>query len=140
MILEDVVEARAYQHKESIENESLDGPVSTILEDAAEESKNHRHRLESLIDKFEVNFGDKAEIKKLVAERYQSEINFEGILHDQLRSEKTAYRFYDNLISDIESSETTFSIERDQLLSVLREIRQEEKDGVEELKELIEAR
>jgi hypothetical protein len=74
----------------------------------------------------------------LVEQQYEADQDFDGVLYDQLCNEETAYKFYDDLIGAIEESEASFSIDRDRLLSVLREIRAEEEEGVEEVAELME--
>ena len=80
------------------------------------------------------------EIQTLVEAQYESDDEFDGVLYDQLCNEETAYKFYDDLIEAIETSETDFSIDRDRLLSTLERIRDEEADGVEEVTELMEER
>ena len=62
------------------------------------------------------------------------------MLYDQLCNEETAYKFYDDLITAIEGSDVRFTIGRERLLSVLRAIREEEAEGVEEVTELMETR
>ena len=104
MVLEEVVEARAYKHHETLDEEEL---------------------------------GD--EIETLVAARYESDTDFDGVLYDQLCNEETAYKFYDDLITAIESSDVQFTIGRERLLETLRGIREEEKEGVEDVTELMEA-
>jgi hypothetical protein len=76
----------------------------------------------------------------LVAARYESDTDFDGVLYDQLCNEETAYKFYDDLIEAIEASDVQFSVDRDRLLSTLRAIREEEKEGAEEVTELMETR
>ena len=105
MVLEEVVEARAHKHHETLDEEEL---------------------------------GD--EIEQLVAARYESDTDFDGVLYDQLCNEETAYKFYDDLITAIEGSDVRFTIGRKRLLSVLRAIREEEAEGVEEVTELMETR
>ena len=72
--------------------------------------------------------------------QYEADEDFDGVLYDQLCNEETAYKFYDDLIAAIEGSDVRFSIDRDRLLSVLEEIREEEKEGVEDVTELMETR
>ena len=140
MVLEEVVEARAYKHSETLEADELDAEIEELLEEAAAESAAHRKRLESLVDELDADPVAYEEIEKLVAARYESDTDFDGVLYDQLCNEETAYKFYDDLITAIEDSEIEFSIDRDRLLSVLREIREEEKEGVEEVTQLMETR
>ncbi len=140
MVLEEVVEARAYKHHETLAADELDADIVELLEEAAEESEEHRKRLEELVDELEADPVAYEEIEALVAARYEAEADFDGVLYDQLCNEETAYKFYDDLIGAIESSEVTFSIDRERLLTVLREIREEEKEGVEEVTRLMEDR
>lgn len=140
MVLEEVVEARAYKHSESLGQDALDPDIEALLADAAEESAEHRERLEALVDELEADPVAYEEIERLVEARYESDSDFDSVLYDQLCNEETAYKFYDDLIAAIENSDVRFSIDRDRLLSILAEIREEEAEGVEEVTELMEAR
>jgi hypothetical protein len=60
------------------------------------------------------------------------------VLYDQLCTEETAYKFYDDLIEAIEGSDVRFSVDRDSLLRVLREVRDDEEEGAEAVTELME--
>jgi rubrerythrin len=138
MVLEEVVEARANKHHETLEDVPED--VVDLLEEAAEESAEHRRRLEELIGELEADTVDYEEIERLVAAQYEADTNTDGVLYDQLASEETAYKFYDDLIGAIENSDVRFGIDRDRLLAVLREIRADEEDGVEAVTRLMETR
>ena len=140
MVLEEVVEARAHKHYETLDDDELDPEIVELLEDAAEESSEHRRRLETLVDELNADPVAYEEIETLVAARYESDTDFDGVLYDQLCNEETAYKFYDDLITAIEGSEIEFSLDRDRLIAVLREIRADERDGVEEVTELMERR
>jgi len=140
MVLEEVVEARAYKHHETLDEEELDEEIVSLLGEAAEESAEHRRRLEGLVDELDADPVAYDEIEELVAAQYESDTDFDGVLYDQLCNEETAYKFYDDLVAAIESSDVRFTIGRDRLLSVLREIREEEKEGVEDVTELMETR
>lgn len=140
MVLEEVVEARAYKHYETLGDDELDAEIIELLTDAAEESAEHRRRLETLVDELDADSVAYEEIEALVAARYESDTDFDGVLYDQLCNEETAYKFYDDLINAIDNSEIEFSIDRERLLTILREIRDEERDGVEEVTRLMERR
>ena len=140
MVLEEVVEARAHKHYDTLDDAELDPGIATLLEDAAEESGEHRRRLEALVDELDADPVAYEEIETLVAARYETDTDFDGVLYDQLCNEETAYKFYDDLILAIEGSEIEFTIDRPRLLTVLKEIRAEERDGVEEVTELMERR
>ncbi|CAI48840.2 ferritin domain protein [Natronomonas pharaonis DSM 2160] len=140
MVLEEVVEARAHKHRETLDAEELDPETADLLDEAAEESETHRKRLESLVDELDAEPVAYDEIETLVAARYESDTDFDGVLYDQLCNEETAYKFYDDLITAIEGSDVEFSIDRERLLSVLREIRADEKEGAEQVTELMEER
>ncbi|ESS07506.1 MAG: hypothetical protein A07HB70_00046 [uncultured archaeon A07HB70] len=62
------------------------------------------------------------------------------MLYDQLCNEETAYKFYDDMIEAIEGTDARFAVDRERLLSVLRTIREDEADGVEDVTELMERR
>jgi rubrerythrin len=136
VVLEEVVEARAAKH--AGESAGVDEHVRTFMEEAAAESADHRDRLEALIADLQADTIPFEEIQALVEEQYEADGDFDGVLYDQLCNEETAYKFYDDLIGAIETSEAAFGVDRDHLLSVLREIRADEEDGVEEVTRLME--
>jgi len=140
MVLEEVVEARAHKHYETLGDDELSSEIVDLLEGAAVESGEHRRRLESLVDELDADPVAYEEIETLVAARYETDTDFDGVLYDQLCNEETAYKFYDDLIAAIEESEIEFTIDRERLLSVLRGIREEEREGVEEVTELMDRR
>ena len=145
IVLEEVVEARAHHHHRSLspeDRQDLDEAIEELLEHAAEESAEHREQLEGLIDDLDAESVPYDEIEALVEATYNRTRpeDFDGILYDQLHGEETAYKFYDDLIRAIEGSDTEFAIDRDRLLRVLREIRAEEEEGVEEVTTLMEER
>ncbi|PSQ15129.1 rubrerythrin [Halobacteriales archaeon QS_8_69_26] len=145
VVLEEVVEARANRHIESMSEEeraALDEEIRDLLEDAAAESADHRARLEELIDDLDADTVGYEEIEALVREHYAatSPEDFDGVLYDQLCNEETAYKFYDDLITAIEEGEAEFGIDRDRVLSTLRRIRAEEEEGVEEVTGIMERR
>jgi ferritin-like protein len=145
IVLEEVVEARAYHHHRELsedEQAELDEEIEELLEHAAEESADHRQRLEALIDDLEAESIAFEEIEALVDGQYgqTKPEDFDGILYDQLHSEETAYKFYDDLIGAIEGSDARFGVDRDRLLETLREIRDEEEEGVREVTEIMETR
>jgi hypothetical protein len=137
VVLEEVVEARAAKHADTAD---LDDGVRAFLREAAAESATHRERLDGLVAELEADTVGFDQVKALVEARYEADEEFDGVLYDQLCNEETAYKFYDDLIEAIETSEATFSIDRDRLLGVLREIRREEEEGVEDVTELMEQR
>ena len=139
VVLEEVVEARADKHAQ-VTGADLDEDVLALFEHASEESAEHRDRLEGLIEDLDADTVPFDEIKALVEAQYEADDDFDGVLYDQLCNEETAYKFYDDLIGAIAASETSFSIDRERLVSTLEEIRDEEADGVEEVTRLMEAR
>jgi rubrerythrin len=139
MVLEEVVEARAHQQHERLDDE-LDEATRELLAHAAEESAGHRERLADLVDELEADAVAYEEIEELVAARYDPDTNTDGVLYDQLANEETAYKFYDDLVGAIESSDVRFGVDREHLLGVLREIREDEAAGVERVAKLMEAR
>ena len=141
VVLEEVVESRAAHHLETLPDEersAIDDAIEELLAEAAEESAEHRDRLETLIEELDADTVPYEEINALVDARYGPPEDTDGLLYDQLCNEETAYKFYDDLIAAIEASETTFAVDRSRLLETLREIREEERDGVEEVTELME--
>lgn len=144
VVLEELVEARAYEHYRSLAEEAgeVDEEIEELLLEAREESGEHRERLEALIDDLEAESIPYGRIETLVREKYgkSKPEDVEAVLHDQLTSEQTAYNFYDGVVDAIESGEATFGIERDRLLSTLRDIRAEEAEGAEEVNEVLSGR
>ncbi|WP_290810209.1 ferritin-like domain-containing protein [Halovivax sp.] len=142
-VLEEVVESRAAHHLETLPDEergAIDDDVEALLAEATEESAEHRERLEALIDELDAETVPYEEINALVDARYGPPEDTDGVLYDQLCNEETAYKFYDDLIEAIEASDATFAIDRDRLLETLREIREEEKEGVQDVTEIMERR
>ncbi|GAB7091955.1 rubrerythrin [Halorubrum luteum] len=141
IVLEEVVEARAYHHYRSVDDE-LDSDIESLLEGAAEESADHRRQLEALIADLDVESVPFDEVESLVEARYgrTQPDDFDGVLYDQLCNEETAYKFYDDLIEAIEASDASFSVDRTELLDTLKAIREEEAEGVREVTEVMERR
>jgi rubrerythrin len=142
VVLEEVVEARAYRHYQSLseEDRALGPKVEALLADAAEESADHRERLEALIDDLDAESVPFEDVETLVKEHYAKTKpeDFDGVLYDQLCNEETAYKFYDDLVVAVEGSDATFSVDRDRVLSVLRSLREEEAEGVERVTRIME--
>ncbi len=139
MVLEEVVEARAGQHYETLPAAERHAAIEDLLEHAATESASHRERLEHLIADLDADPVAYDEIEQLVAARYESDTDTDGVLYDQLANEETAYKFYDDLVTAIENSDVRFSIDRDRLLATLREIRADEAAGVERVTDLMDS-
>lgn len=140
VVLEEVVEARALHHYQSLAEAELDPEIESLLEHAAEESAEHRDRLAVLVDDLDAEQIPFEQIETLVGERYERDESTDGVLYDQLCNEETAYKFYDDLIDAIESSTVEFGVDRERLIRTLSEIRAEEEEGVEEVTRLMEKR
>ncbi|RQG87016.1 ferritin-like domain-containing protein [Natrarchaeobius halalkaliphilus] len=143
VVLEEVVESRAAHHLESLppeQRDAVDDEIRELLVEAASESADHRERLEALIDDLDAETVAYEEINALVDAQYGPPEDTDGVLYDQLCNEETAYKFYDDLIDAIEASDVEFAIDRDRLLETLSEIRTEEKEGAEEVTEIMEHR
>ncbi|WP_247728363.1 ferritin-like domain-containing protein [Halovivax limisalsi] len=143
IVLEEVVESRAAHHLESLpadERAAIDDEVRELLDEAAAESATHRDRLEALVAHLEAETVSYDEINALVDARYGPPEDTDGVLYDQLCNEETAYKFYDDLIEAIEASDAEYAIDRAQLLETLREIRAEEREGVEDVTDIMERR
>ncbi|MFB6252196.1 MAG: ferritin-like domain-containing protein [Halobellus sp.] len=143
IVLEEVVEARSYRHYQSLDDGTeLDPEIESLLEHAATESAEHRERLEELVDELDAESIPFEEIEALVEAQYGSTDpdDFDDILYDQLANEETAFKFYDDLVGALRASEATFGVDRDHLIGVLVEIREEEADGVEEVTKVMNNR
>ena len=140
IVLEEVAEARANNHRESLPEP--DAELESLLADATEQSAAHRDRLEGLIAELAADSIPFDEINALVEASYgqTKPEDFDGVLYDQLCNEETGYKFYDDMIEAIEASDATFSVDRDRLLSVLRELRDAERDAVETVTTIMEER
>ncbi|MFC3478633.1 ferritin-like domain-containing protein [Halobacterium litoreum] len=142
VVLEEVVEARAHRHYQSLPEDERDDDIEALLSDASDESAEHRRRLESLIDELDAESVAFEEVKGLVEQSYGATgpEDFDGVLYDQLHGEETAYKFYADLIEAVEASEASFGVDRDAVLETLREIREAEAGGVEAVAKLMEDR
>ena len=145
VVLEEVVEARAHRHFNSLsvaEREAMDPAIEELLEEAVAESATHRQQLEDLIDSLDADSIPYTAVERLVEEQYgqTKPDDFDGILYDQLHGEETAYKFYDDVIELIEASDARFKIDRDTLLETLRQIRADEEEGVREVTAIMEQR
>jgi rubrerythrin len=143
VVLEEVFEARAEQHYQDLsapEREEIGEEVIDLLTEARAESADHRRRLEALIDELDAETIRFDQIQGLVAEQYgeTKPDDFDGLLYDQLHSEESAYKFYDDLIEGLENSTAEFGISRERLLETLTAIREEEKAGVERVTQLMQ--
>jgi hypothetical protein len=137
VVLEEVVEARAAKHADM---DDLDGDVRAMLREAAAESAAHRERVDDLVADLDAETIPFDDIKVLVEEQYEADDEFDDVLYDQLCNEETAYKFYDDLINAIESSEAEFGADDERVLGVLRELRADEEVAVEAVTELMEER
>lgn len=137
IVLEEVVEARAAKHADTGD---LDDDVRAFLREAAAESATHREQLDELVSDLEADSVPFDDVKELVEARYGTGGDFDGVLYDQLCNEETTYKFYDDLIDVLDGAEASFSIDRERVLAVLREIRAQEEHGVEEVTALMEAK
>jgi rubrerythrin len=142
VVLEEVVEARAHRHYQSLPESERDDDIEALLSDASEESAEHRERLEAVIEDLDADSIPFEEVKELVAESYgqTGPEDFDGVLYDQLHGEETAYKFYDDLVDAIEASDAEFGVDRAALLDTLRDIRESEAQGVEAVAKLMEDR
>ena len=141
VVLEEVVEARSTHHYHELDAD-FDEEIEELLQHAAEESAEHRDRLEDVIAELDAESVSFEEIEALVEAQYgkTKPEDFDGVLYDQLCNEETAYKFYDDLIGAIEASDAEFSVDRERLLATLREIREEEAEGVEDVTDVMERR
>ncbi|NIB99031.1 ferritin-like domain-containing protein [Halobacterium sp. R2-5] len=142
IVLEEVVEARAHRHYQSLPEDERDDAIEALLSAASEESAEHRRQLEELVAALDADSIPFEDVKDLVAQSYgqTGPEDFDGVLYDQLHGEETAYKFYDDLVDAVESGSASFGVDREELLAVLREIRHAEAEGVEEVAKLMEAR
>jgi rubrerythrin len=142
VVLEEVVEVRAHRHYQSLPEADRDDDIESLLSEASEESAEHRGLLEAVIADLDADSIPFEEVEALVAESYgkTGPEDFDGVLYDQLHGEETAYKFYDDLVDAIEASDAEFGVDRDELLTTLREIRAAEAHGVEAVAKLMEDR
>ncbi len=140
MVLEEVNEARARRHLEAIEDR--DEEVVALFAEASEESATHRNELKTLLEALDTESMTAAEIDALVEDHYAASRpdSFDDILYDQLCSEETAYKFYEDLINAIDNSDAEFSIGRDRVLEQLNGIRAQEKAGAQAVLDVMEDR
>ncbi len=139
IVLEEVNEARARRHQRSLAE--LDDVVAELLADASEESAVHRQQLEGLLEELNADPMAPEEIDALVGDHYAASRpeSFDDVLYDQLCSEESAYKFYEDLIAAIEDSNASFSVDRETLLDQLQAIRDQEEQGAQAVLELMES-
>ena len=135
VVLEELAEARARRHAESPE---LDSELRAFLREAAQQSATHRERLDALIDRLNAETVSFEQIERLVEQRYEPADEFDGVLYDQLCSEATAYKFYDDLITALAGTDAHFTVDRGRVVDTLRAIRTEEQAGVERITDMME--
>ena len=140
IVLEEVTESRANNHRESLPEP--DAELESLLTEAANQSASHRDRLNTLISDLAADSIPFDQINALVDASYgqTKPDDFDGVLYDQLCNEETAYKFYDDMIDAIDASDATFSVDREHLLLVLRELRDAEHDAVETVTTIMEQR
>lgn len=139
IVLEEVNEERARRHRAE---HPADETLQSLLAAASDQSAAHRDRLESLLSQLNAKPVSSTAVRDLVDEHYAGTRpeNFDDVLYDQLCSEESAYKFYDDLINAIQASDVTYSIDRDALLAELTAIRAEEEDGAQAVIDLLEER
>ena len=64
MVPEEIVEARAHKHHETLGEEELGDEIVSLLSEAAEESAEHRRRLEKLVGELDVAGGALAGVRE----------------------------------------------------------------------------
>lgn len=143
VVLEEVVEARASQHAQSLSptgQEISDPALQAVLAEVQDESAEHRTRLEELINQLDADTVPFDHVEQLVQDRYGETRpeGFDDIVYEQFHAEESSYKFYDNLIDAINDSTVEFGVDRDTLLRTLDEIREDEADGAKEVMALIE--
>ena len=138
IVLEEVNEERARRHLDDHDDEDL----QALLAAASDQSAAHRDRLESLLNQLNAEAVPSAAVRDLVDEHYAGTRpeHFDDVLYDQLCSEESAYKFYDDRIDAIEASDATYSIDREALLAELAAIRAAEEDGAQDVIDLFEHR
>ncbi|WEL17373.1 MULTISPECIES: ferritin-like domain-containing protein [unclassified Halorhabdus] len=137
VVLQEVIEARSTKHLES--SEAIGAELETLLETAVTQANQHRARLETLIADLDADSVDYEDIEPLVEAQYQADQNFDDILYDQLCNAETAYKFFDDLLGALETSDTDYGVDHEELVSVLETLREAEARGVETVTDLMEA-
>lgn len=131
IVLEEIAEARATKHAKNAD--SIDSEMTMVLEDAAANSARHRSTLKNLVEQLDANTVPFDRIEQLVEEQFEPDQEFDGVLYDQLCSEETAYKLYDDLIGILERSEWSADPETDRLVSELKSLRAQEGEGAREV-------
>ena len=140
-VLEGIVEGRSNYHQRlPVVDGTRMSIVCDLLEEAHVESKEHRNQLQELINSFGASCISSEVIEQLVETQYDRETveNIDDILHDQLLSELSAYKFYDELLVAIAESDMSPSINRNELIATLEKIRSEELEGIDETLSVME--
>lgn len=136
IVLEEIAEARAAKHARDAGG--IDSDVQSYLEAAASDTARHRTRVEELLDRLDADTVPFDRIERLVDEQYDAEQDTDGVLYDQLCSEETAFKLYDDLITVIRAADIEHGIQRDQLLAELESLRAEEAADVRAVVEFMQ--
>ena len=141
-VLEGIVEGRSdyHQHLPVIDS-TRTAAVWNLLEEAHVESREHRNRLKELINLLNASCISPTVIEELVEAQYNYETveSVDDVLRDQVLSELSAYKFYDELLGAIAECDTSFSVDHTELVTILKDIRSEELEGINETISVIEA-
>lgn len=138
VVLQEVIEARATKHLESADE--LDADLREVLQTATKRASTHRRRLETLIDDLDAESVAYEDIEPLVSAQYQTDQDFDDIIYDQLCNAETAYKFLEDLLAALDESDGTFGVDRDELRTILTDVREAEARGVESVTALMEER
>ena len=140
-VLEAIVEGRSRSHEQLLsETGQVPDFVTETLAAAQAESEDHRHQLGTLLTTLDA---DRTHLSNLPAMAEQrSELGYttvEEVLSDQLYSEYSAYQFYSHVIHSLSEHDSTVALPTADVLSILNDIRAEERDGFQEILAVIQS-
>jgi len=142
-VLEAIVEGRCSEHHDHL---PMDQPSTSLtrnlLAEAQSESRRHREQIASILEELNKKSPPLETVSTRIETNYERTYDkIEAVLYDQLCSEFSAFQYYDSvhewLVKD--RSCLDLSISPDKVITIVKDIRQEEQEGVYDVLDAIES-
>lgn len=136
-----VIEEYAEEKSARLLSEGVgDDEVRGMLDEALEESDEHRHRLLELVRGIGGDV-DEDHVESLVRDAVEAKVgetdDSDEALRHQLKSERLAYSYYDSLIEACRASDSIDDTVLDNVLETLEEIREDELEDAEKIETVL---
>lgn len=123
--------------------EICDDEVRGMLDEALEESDEHRNRILELVRGVGEDV-DEDRVESLVRDTVEAKVggteDSEEALRHQLNSERLAYSYYDSLIEACRASDSIDDVVLKDVLETLEEIREDELEDAEKIETILKER